>query len=60
MCEKYLAKGKDVFWAFIDLEKACDRNDREGLWTVLRMYWLSVGLLKRSEKFLCVLEWEML
>ena len=22
VCEKYLANGKDVFWAFIDLEKA--------------------------------------
>ncbi len=21
VCEKYLAKGKDVFWAFMDLEK---------------------------------------
>ena len=23
MCEKYLANGKDVWWAFLDLEKAC-------------------------------------
>ncbi len=30
LCEKYLAKGK-VFWAFMDLEKAYDRTDREGL-----------------------------
>ena len=22
VCEKYLASGKDVFWAFMDLEKA--------------------------------------
>ena len=22
VCEKYLANGKDVFWAFMDLEKA--------------------------------------
>ena len=22
VCEKYLGNGKDVFWAFIDLEKA--------------------------------------
>ncbi len=22
VCKKYLAKGKDVFWAFMDLEKA--------------------------------------
>ena len=31
VCEKYLAKGKDVFWAFMDLEKAYDRVDREAL-----------------------------
>ncbi len=29
--EKYLGKGKDVFWAFMDLEKAYDRIDRERL-----------------------------
>ncbi len=38
VCKKYLAKGKDVFWVFMDLEKACDRIVREGLWTVLRLY----------------------
>ena len=27
MCEKYLANGKDVFWAFPDLEKAYDTTD---------------------------------
>ena len=26
VCEKYLANGKDVFWAFINLEKAYDRS----------------------------------
>ena len=31
VCEKYLAKGKDVFWAFMDLEKAYDRVDRDAL-----------------------------
>ena len=29
VCEKYLANGKDVFWAFIDLEKAYDTIDRQ-------------------------------
>ena len=24
VCEKYLANGKNVFWAFMDLEKAYD------------------------------------
>ena len=25
VCEKYLTNGKDVFWAFMDLEKVCGR-----------------------------------
>ena len=32
LCEKFLAKGKDLFWAFIDLEKAYGRVDRDALW----------------------------
>ena len=28
VCEKYLANGKDVFWTFMDLEKAFDTIDR--------------------------------
>ena len=27
ICEKYLGKGKDVYFAFLDLEKACNRVD---------------------------------
>ncbi len=52
MCEKYLAKGKNVFWAFMDLEKACDRIDREGLWNVLRLYGLGGRLLKGVQVFM--------
>ena len=51
VCEKYLAKGKDVFWAFMDLEKAYDRIDREGLWTVLRLYEIGGRLLKGVKSF---------
>lgn len=36
ICE--LAKGKDVFWAFMDLETAQDRLDRKALWEVLQIY----------------------
>ena len=35
---KYLANGKDVFWSFIDLEKAYDTIDRHGMWQMLRVY----------------------
>ena len=35
VCEKYIANGKDVFWAFMDLEKAYDTIDRHGMWQLL-------------------------
>ena len=38
VCEKYLAGGKGVFRAFIDLEKAYDTIDRHGMWQMLRVY----------------------
>ena len=38
VCEKYLANGKYVFWAFMDLEKAYDTVDRHGMWHMLRVY----------------------
>ena len=38
VCEKHLANGKDVFWAFMDLEKAYDTIDRHGMWQMLRVY----------------------
>ena len=38
VCEKYLANGKDVFWAFMDLEKAYDTVDRYGMWQMPRVY----------------------
>ena len=36
ICEKYLGKGKDVYFAFLDLEKAYERVDRDAVWNVLR------------------------
>ena len=38
VCEKYLANGKDVFWAFMDLENAYYTIDRHGMWQMLRVY----------------------
>src|SRR5207249_6524194 len=34
--EKYLCKGKELWMAFVDLEKACDRVPREVFWWALR------------------------
>ena len=31
LCEKFLAKGKYLLWAFVDLEKASEIVDRDAL-----------------------------
>ncbi len=41
LVEEYLGKDKKLYAAFIDLEKAYNRVDREALWSVLGIY--SVG-----------------
>ena len=46
VCEKYLANGKDLFWAFMDLEKAYDTVDRHGMWHGVRG-----KLLKAEQSF---------
>ena len=65
MSEKYLANGKDVFWAFVDLEKACDTIDRHGMWQMLRVYGVGGKLLKAVQNFYvdsraCVSWWKMM
>ena len=45
ICEKYLGKGKDVYFTFLDLEKAYDRVDRHAMWNVLRLYGIGNRLL---------------
>ena len=49
ICEKYIAKGKDVYFAFLDLEKAYDRVDREAMWKMLRIYGMGGRLLQAVE-----------
>ena len=51
MYEKYLANGKDVFWAFMDLEKAYNTIDRHGMWQMLRVYGVGGKLLKAVQSF---------
>ena len=43
--------GKDVFSAFMDLEKAYDTNDRHGMWHMLRVYGVRRKLLKAVQSF---------
>ena len=50
--EKYLANGKDVFWAFMDLEKAYDTIDRHGMWQMLSI-WSWRKIVESSAEFLC-------
>ena len=45
VCEKYLRKGKYVYFAFLDLEKY-DRVDRDAMWSVLRLYGVGGRLLE--------------
>ena len=51
VCEKFLANGKDVFWAFMDMEKAYDTIDRHGMWQMLRVYGVGRKLLKAVQSF---------
>ena len=37
VCEKYLANGKYVLCAIVDLEKAYVTIDRHGMWQMLRV-----------------------
>ena len=46
-----ILNGKDVFWAFMDLEKAYDTIDRHGMWQMLRVYAIGGNLLKTVKCF---------
>ena len=50
LCSR-LTNGKDVFWAFIDLEKAYDTINRHGVWQMLRVYGVGGKLLKAVQSF---------
>ena len=51
VCEKYLANGKKVFWALMDLEKAHDTIDRHGMWQMLKVNGVGGKLLKAVQSF---------
>ncbi len=49
--EEYLGKDKKLYAAFMDLEKAYNRVDREALWNVLYIYGVGGQLLKGIQAF---------
>ena len=51
VCEEYLANGRDVFWAFVDLEKAYDTVDRHGMRHMLGVCGVGGRLLKAVPSF---------
>jgi len=51
VCEKAIERGKEVAWAFMDLEKAYDRIDRSALWKVLCIYGVGGRLLRGVQSF---------
>ena len=51
VCEKYLANGKEAFWAFMDLEKAYDTLNRHGMWQMPRVYGVRGKLLKAVQSY---------
>ena len=51
LCEKYARKGRTLYWAFMDLEKAYDRVDRDALWEVMRIYGVGGRLLRAVKSF---------
>ncbi len=59
LVEEYLGKDKKLYAAFMDLEKAYDRIEREALWKVLKIYGVGGQLMKGikafyREKYACV------
>ena len=46
MSEKFVDKNKSLYVAYMDLEKAYDRIDRDAMWRVLDMYGIRGRLLK--------------
>ena len=44
--EKYLGKHKDLYFAFVDLEKAFDRVSRKVLWWALRKVGVDKWLIR--------------
>ena len=46
ICKKYLGKSKNMYFAFLYLEKVHDRVDRNAMWNILRLYGIGGRLLQ--------------
>ena len=44
--KKFLAKLKNLFWAFMELDKVYRKMNMDALWQVLRLYGVGCKLLK--------------
>ena len=55
VCEKHLANGKDVFRAFMDLEKAYNTIDRHVMWQILRVcgLWSWRKIVESGAELIC-------
>ena len=51
LAERFECKGKDMYVAYMDLEKAYDRVDRNAMWRVLEMYGINGNLLRAVKSF---------
>ena len=51
VCEKYQANRKNIFWAFIYLEKEHDTIDLNGMWQMIRVYGVGGKLLNAEQSF---------
>ncbi len=51
LVEEYLGKDRKLYAAFMDLEKAYDRVDREALWNVLKIYGVGGQLMEGIKAF---------
>ncbi len=52
LVEEYQKKDKKFYAAFMGLEKAHDRVDREALWSVLKIVWCGWAAVKGDTGFL--------
>ena len=53
VCEKYLSSGKDVFWAFMDLEMATDTIGPHGMCQSMYSVWSWRKIVESSLELLC-------